>query len=55
MRTIVRVLLTLIFLAVAGFLGYDMANYLSLLTMDPRRPRPRQCGNSGSGHFRLGR
>ena len=27
MRTIVRVLLTLIFLAVAGFLGYDMANY----------------------------
>ena len=27
MLTIVRVLLTLIFLAVAGFLGYDMANY----------------------------
>jgi multidrug resistance efflux pump len=27
MRTIVRVLLTLIFLAVAGFLGYDMASY----------------------------
>ncbi len=27
MRTIVRVLLTFIFLAVAGFLGYDMANY----------------------------
>jgi hypothetical protein len=27
MRTIVRVLLTLIFVAVAGFLGYDMANY----------------------------
>ena len=27
MRTIVRVLLTLIFLAIAGFLGYDMANY----------------------------
>jgi multidrug resistance efflux pump len=27
MRTIVRVLLTLIFLAVAGFLGYDVANY----------------------------
>src|SRR5258705_6256796 len=27
MLTIVRVLLTFIFLAVAGFLGYDMANY----------------------------
>jgi len=27
MLTIVRVLLTLIFLAVAGFLGYDLANY----------------------------
>src|SRR5258707_14931227 len=27
MRAVVRVLLTLIFLAVAGFLGYDMANY----------------------------
>ncbi len=27
MLTVVRVLLTLIFLAVAGFLGYDMANY----------------------------
>ena len=53
MRTIVRVLLTLIFLAVAGFLGYDMANYY-LLTMDPRRPSPRQCGNSGARYFRLG-
>jgi multidrug resistance efflux pump len=27
MRTVIRVLLTLIFLAVAGFLGYDVANY----------------------------
>src|SRR6266566_3613970 len=27
MLTVIRVLLTLIFLAVAGFLGYDMANY----------------------------
>jgi RND family efflux transporter MFP subunit len=27
MRTIIRVLLTLILLAVAGFLGYDMASY----------------------------
>ena len=27
MRTVLRVLLTLIFLAVAGFLGYDVANY----------------------------
>jgi multidrug resistance efflux pump len=27
MRTVIRVLLTLIFIAVAGFLGYDVANY----------------------------
>jgi multidrug resistance efflux pump len=27
MRAVIRVLLTLIFVAVAGFLGYDMANY----------------------------
>jgi multidrug resistance efflux pump len=27
MRAVIRVLLTLIFIAVAGFLGYDMANY----------------------------